>query len=119
MTPSISVVLAVYNAEKTLQRCLDSILSQQFRDFEVIAINDGSQDGSMDILKELAARDTRVRVFEQKNRGVAATRQKGHDLAEGKYLIHIDADDWIDPNSKADDLLKYALTDMIIEKAGD
>ncbi len=96
MTPSISIIVAVYNAEKTLRRCLDSILSQQLRDFEVIAINDGSSDKSMEILREMAQQDARLRIFEQSNQGVATTRQKGHDLAEGKYLIHIDADDWID-----------------------
>ena len=98
MTPSISIIVAVHNAEKTLARCLDSILAQQFHNFEIVCVNDGSKDNSWDVLRKYAEKDQRIRIFTQDNHGVAFTRQKGHDLACGKYIIHIDADDWVDPD---------------------
>jgi glycosyltransferase involved in cell wall biosynthesis len=89
--PRVSVLLPVYNGEPYLQAALDSVLSQDFRDFEVIAINDGSKDRSGDILD--ACKDSRVRVIHQENRGLALTLNRALELATGEYLARQDADD--------------------------
>ena len=95
-TPAISVIVAAFNAENYLKRCLESISNQSFQSFEVIVIDDGSTDGTAKIAKTFSDADPRFRVYQQENQGVAATRQRGMDLARGEYSIHIDSDDWID-----------------------
>ena len=92
----ISVIVPVFNAEKTLNRCICSILAQTFQEFEVLLINDGSTDTSYQICDEYANKDKRIKVFHQKNQGVALARQKGLDNAQGDYIIHVDPDDWIE-----------------------
>lgn len=95
--PLVSVIVAAYNAEKYIRRCLDSILAQTMPDFEVIVVNDGSTDGTPAILDEYAAKDPRVRVIHKPNGGVASARQAGLDAAQGEYTIHADSDDWVEP----------------------
>lgn len=95
MTPFFSVVIPVYNAEKYINRCVESILQQSFENFEVVLVDDGSADRSMEICEELAQKDTRVLFFHQKNQGVSAARNKGISMAKGKYLVFVDADDYI------------------------
>lgn len=97
MKPLISIVVPVYNAEKTLERCLDSVLQQSFRDYEVILINDGSQDQSSRICERYAATDDRIRVLHQDNHGVSHARNAGIDIACGTYITFLDSDDWIVP----------------------
>lgn len=94
----ISVVLPVYNTESVLGETLDSILAQSFKDFELICINDGSTDSSLDILEEYARRDKRIRVLSQSNRGVAVARNRGLELARSKYTLILDSDDIFLPN---------------------
>ena len=96
--PKISVIVAVYNAEKYIKRCIDSLLSQTFTDFEVLLIDDGSTDGSSRICDEYAAKDSRLRVFHNENQGIGATRHFGIDHAKGEYTIHVDSDDWVEKN---------------------
>ena len=96
--PKVSIIVAVYNAEKTLKRCIDSLLVQSFTDFEVLLINDGSTDESEGICNYYAAKDERFRVFHRENQGVASARQKGIDEAKGLYSIHVDSDDWVEPS---------------------
>lgn len=91
--PSVSVIVPVYNAEKRLSALMGSILSQDFDDFELIAVNDGSKDGSLRILRELAQSDARVRVIDKQNGGVSSARNAGLDAATGEYLLFCDADD--------------------------
>ena len=98
-SPEISVIVTLWNAEKTLGRCLDSILAQTFPAFEVLAINDGSTDRSWEILTEYAEKDERIRIFSQENKGVSLSRQLGMDQATGRYVIHVDSDDWIEPET--------------------
>ncbi len=93
----ISVIIPVYNAEPYICRCLDSLVAQTFRDFEVILVNDGSTDDSGEICDEYATRDNRFRVIHQKNGGVSVARQTGIDNAQGEYVIHVDPDDWVEP----------------------
>lgn len=96
MNPKISVIVPVYNVEKYLNRCIDSILAQTFTDFELLLIDDGSKDKSGEICDEYARKDRRIRVFHKENGGVASARQLGIDEALGTYSIHADGDDWIE-----------------------
>ena len=93
--PKISVIVPVYNAEKYLHRCVDSILTQTFTDFELLLINDGSKDKSGAICDEYAAKDSRVRVFHKENGGVSSARNLGLDNAKGEWITFVDSDDWI------------------------
>ena len=101
MTPMVSMIVPVYNTEKTLSRCIDSILNQTYRDFELILLNDGSTDTSGEICDAYAKKDSRVRVVHKENTGVSDTRNRGIDLARGEYLQFLDSDDWITPDATA------------------
>lgn len=92
----ISVVVPVYNTEKFLRRCLDSIINQTLRDIEIICINDGSLDNSLEILQNYAQQDKRIKIINQKNMGVSCARNNGLKQAKGKYISFVDSDDWID-----------------------
>jgi glycosyltransferase involved in cell wall biosynthesis len=96
--PIISIVIPIYNQEKYLRKCLDSIVAQTFRDFEVILVDDGSTDSSARICKEYAQRDNRFVYYRKENGGVSAARQFGHDHVRGTYTIHCDPDDWVEPD---------------------
>lgn len=93
MTAKLSVVLTVYNMETCLRECVDSLRNQTFSDFEVICIDDGSSDTSLDILEEYTSKDTRMRIYSQENTGPAGARNAGLDKAIGKYIIMLDSDD--------------------------
>lgn len=98
MKPKISIIVPVYNTCEYLERCLSSLLFQSFSDFELLLINDGSTDGSLEICRRYEKMDRRIRFFNRSNHGVSATRQFGIDHSHGKYCIQIDSDDWIDNN---------------------
>lgn len=98
MPPSISVIIPVYNAEKFLEHCLDTLLAQTFKDFEIILVDDGSRDLSPRICDAYAHKDARVRVHHKENGGVSSARQTGLQLASGNYIIQVDADDWVASN---------------------
>lgn len=91
--PKVSVIVPVYNAEQYLHRCIDSILSQKFSDFELILVDDGSKDLSASMCDEYKKKDGRIKVRHQKNAGAAAARNTGIDMAEGEYLAFCDSDD--------------------------
>ena len=95
-TPIVSIIVPIYNAENYLRRCLDSIVAQTFKDFEAILVDDGSADGSGALCDEFAAKDVRFKVVHQENSGVSVARQTGMDVAQGKYVIHADSDDWVE-----------------------
>jgi len=97
--PTVSIIVPVYDAEKAIGRCIDSILNQEYEDFELIAVDDGSKDGSPAILDAYAEKDDRVRVIHKPNSGVSATRNLALNQAAGKYIQFLDADDWIPDNS--------------------
>lgn len=103
---SISVIIPVYNAAPYLRRCLDSVMSQTFDDFELILVNDGSTDDSGKICDTYAAENDNIRVIHQENQGVSAARQKGLDTAKGDYITFADPDDWVDPEMLEEMLLK-------------
>ena len=97
----ISVITPIYNTEKLLGRCVDSILNQTFRDFALILVDDGSTDGSGRLCDELAARDSRIVVLHQKNSGVGAARNRGLDWvfanSDSRWITFVDSDDWVHP----------------------
>lgn len=97
--PVVSVIVPVYKAEKYLHRCVDSLLAQTFRDFEVLLVDDGSPDCSGELCDEYAARDPRVRVFHKENGGVSSARQCGLDHARGEWIMFVDADDYLPSNA--------------------
>ena len=97
--PAVSIIVPVYNGERFLQGCIDSILMQTFADFELILVNDGSSDRSADILAEYEKADARVRVITQQNQGVSAARNAGLDACRGDYVRFIDCDDTLPPDS--------------------
>lgn len=99
ITPFFSLIVPVYNVEKYLNQCVDSIINQDFRDFEIILINDGSKDNCGFICDDYAKKDNRIKVFHQKNGGLSAARNSGIKIAKGKYIWFIDSDDWIKENS--------------------
>ncbi len=99
MDPSVSIIVPVYNAEGTLRRCVESVLTQEFTDFELILANDGSQDASGALCDQFARSDSRVRVLHKPNSGVSDTRNQAMDLARGRYLQFLDSDDWIAPDA--------------------
>ncbi len=93
--PCVSIIVPVYNAAKSIRRCAESVLQQEYKDFELILVNDGSKDDSPAILDALAAQDERVKVIHQENAGASAARNHGIEAASGKYLQFMDADDWL------------------------
>ena len=95
-TPKVSVIVPIYNGEKYLRECLDSIVNQSLRDIEIICVNDGSTDSSGEILCEYASCDGRVKVISQENCGTSMARNRGLLEARGEYLLFVDADDLID-----------------------
>lgn len=98
MNPSISIIVPVYNAEKTLNRCVDSILNQTFHDWELLLINDGSTDRSGELCDDYAAKDQRIKVFHKENGGVSSARNVGLDHAKGEWITFCDSDDFVYPN---------------------
>lgn len=95
-TPKISVIIPVYNAEKYLRECLDSVAEQTLKEIEIICVDDGSTDASPQILKEYAAKDSRFKILKQKNQFAGVARNNGMKIACGKYLLFLDADDIFD-----------------------
>ena len=93
--PKVSIIVPVYNTEKYLARCIDSILAQTFTDFELILVNDGSKDNSGKICDEYAQKDSRIVVIHKENGGVSSARNKGIDVAQGEWISFVDSDDWI------------------------
>lgn len=94
----VSVIIPIYNTAQYLEKCISSILKQTYTDFELIAINDGSSDGSEDIIKKFIAVESRIVYRDFNNAGVGASRNRGLDVATGEYVIFIDSDDWVDPD---------------------
>lgn len=99
MNPKLSVIVPVYNVEKYLSKCLDSILTQTFEDFEVICINSESPDNSMEVLSDYAQEDRRIKIICQKDEGPGAARNLGLTHVKGDFVSFVDGDDWIEPNT--------------------
>ena len=95
---AVSVLIPVYNTEAYLRKCLDSITNQTLQDLEIICVDDGSTDGSADILREYRRRDSRIRIVTKRNGGLPSARNAGLDAASGEYVGFVDSDDWIEPD---------------------
>ncbi len=95
----VSVILAIYNQEKYLNKAISSLQKQTLKDAEFICVNDGSKDNSLNILKELAAKDNRVKIIDQKNQGAGCARNNGLKNAKGEYVAFLDPDDWFEPEA--------------------
>lgn len=107
----VTVIVPVYNVEKYIKECLDSILQQTYKNLEVIVIDDGSPDNSVSIVKEIKQQDSRVTLISKENRGVSSARNVGLDNANGEYVVFVDADDFL-----AKDAIKYMM--WLVEKTG-
>ena len=112
----VSVINPVFNVEPYLKQCMDSVVGQTLKDIEIICVDDGSTDGSLDILKEYATEDSRIQIIEQKNAGAGAARNNGMRHATGKYLSFLDSDDFFEPRmlEKAYDLAEKDQADFVI-----
>ena len=97
--PEISVIVPVYRVEKYLNDCIDSILAQTFADFELILVDDGSPDSCPALCDAAAAKDSRIRVIHQKNRGLSGARNAGLDIARGRWAAFVDSDDMLLPQA--------------------
>ena len=91
----VSIIVPVYNVEKYLKRCLESLVNQTLKDIEIICVNDGSTDGSLAILNEYVRNDDRIVVINQENSGQSVARNRGIDVAKGEYIGFVDSDDWV------------------------
>ncbi len=98
ITPKVSVIIPVYNVEKYLRQCLDSVVSQTMHDIEIICVNDGSTDSSGRILEEYSLKDNRIVVINQENAGQSTARNKGLKIAAGEYIAFLDSDDYMEPD---------------------
>ena len=106
MQKKISVIIPIYNVEKYLERCLDSIVNNTYKNLEIICVNDGSSDGCQMILEKYNAIDKRFRVIAKKNGGVSSARNEGLKICTGDFVAFIDPDDWIQ-NNYFEVLMKY------------
>lgn len=119
MKPKISVVMPVYNCGQFLKEALASLLIQTYDDFEIIAINDGSNDDSLDILKKFALLDSRIRIIDQKNTGIVKVLNRGIEQARGDYIARMDSDDVSFPNRFSDQVKILDARPEVILVAGD
>ena len=94
----VSIIIPIYNAEKYLKRCLDTVVNQSFESLEIILINDGSTDESLRIMKEYKGNHNNIEIINQENSGQGEARNKGISIAKGKYITFADADDWLSEN---------------------
>lgn len=99
VSPTVSIIVPLYNAENVISRCIDSILKQNYNDFELLLVDDGSQDTSGSICDKYAQKDDRVRVIHKQNTGVSDSRNIAIQQARGTYLQFVDSDDWIAPDA--------------------
>lgn len=97
--PLVSVIIPVYNVERYLAQCLDSVINQTYPNLEIICVNDGSRDGSPDILRRYADEDAWIQVIDKANGGVSQARNDALDCARGEYIMFVDSDDWVEPDA--------------------
>lgn len=105
--PYLSIIIPVYNMEKYVERCIRSILTQRFRDYELLIIDDGSKDGSCNVVRALASGDSRIKLYEYPNGGVSVARNRGIENVKGEYVMFIDADDYI-----SEDYLQHIMSQL-------
>lgn len=116
--PLVSVIIPVYNSEKTIKSCLQSVQNQSYINIEIIIINDGSQDKSIEVIKEILDEDGRISVYSQNNMGLVAARKKGVEVAKGDLIGFVDSDDWIESQMYEKLVNAYIETDSDIISSG-
>lgn len=116
VNPKVSIILPIYNQEKYLAKALNSLQAQTLKDIEIICVNDGSKDKSLEILNEYAQKDERIRIIDQKNQGCGASRNNGLKIAKGDYIAFLDPDDWFEPEAleKLYDKAETQKCDMVV-----
>lgn len=112
MKDLISVIIPIYNVEKYLNKCIDSIINQTYINIEIILINDGSTDNCGDICEEYKKMDNRIVVIHSKNKGVSSARNIGLEISKGKYILFVDSDDWLER-----DMIKELYNNLIKTKS--
>ncbi|MDO4438850.1 MAG: glycosyltransferase [Eubacteriales bacterium] len=114
--PDVSIIVPIYNAEKTISRLIESILEQEYKNFELILANDGSKDNTLDICRGYAKKDERIVILDKENTGVSDTRNQAIAMARGEYLQFADSDDWLTPDATSSFILSAKATgcDMVI-----
>ena len=117
MEQTISIIVPVYNAAKTLARCVDSLTGQTYENLEILLVNDGSRDESLSLCREYAASDSRIRVIDKPNGGVSSARTAGLDAARGDFVLFCDSDDWVEPDLCESMLEQYRPGDTVICEA--
>ncbi|MGL6058973.1 MAG: glycosyltransferase family 2 protein [Culicoidibacterales bacterium] len=110
MNPQVSVIIAAYNIEKYIDKCIESIVNQTLRKIEVIVVNDGSTDSTLEIIKGKAGKDNRIKIVDKQNAGLIEARKSGLAVAKGEYLLFVDGDDWLELEA-LDVLYKKATSD--------
>lgn len=110
----ISIIIPIYNKDKYVSKCLDSILEQDYKNFEIIIIDDGSTDNSLNIIKNYFHKNENIKFYSQNNQGVSAARNKGLELMRGEYIVFIDADDYISKSFLSNFISKTTLKDDIV-----
>lgn len=113
-TSKISIIIPIYNTDKYLPTCLDSIIAQTYKNIEIICINDGSPDNSLQILEKYAQKDSRMKIINQENKGVSVARNNGTNNATGEYILFVDADDWLELNCCEQLIKNIGESDIII-----
>lgn len=96
--PKISVIIPVYNVEKYIRQCLESVINQTYKNLEIIIVNDGTKDNSMKIVEEYLS-DERIKIINKENGGLSSARNRGMEEATGEYIYFLDSDDWIELNT--------------------
>ena len=105
--PKISVIVPIYNVEKYLEKCLGSIINQTYKNLEIICVNDGSTDNSLEILKKYSNQDSRIIIIDKKNGGLSSARNEGLKIATGEFIGFVDSDDYIESNTYEECILKF------------
>lgn len=101
-SPTYSIIVPVYNAGATIKRCVESILNQEYRDWELILVDDGSKDDSLKLCEQYSLQDSRIRTLHQANSGPSAARNNGLSIARGTYVVFVDSDDWVESSFLSD-----------------
>lgn len=109
----ISVIIPVYNTEKFLERCLNSVIKQTLKEIEIIVVNDGSTDNSLEIIKKIKETDARIILINKENEGLTKTRNRGLEIASGKYIYNLDSDDYLEENTMFEELYNKCENDNL------
>ena len=112
----VSIIIPVYNSESTLKRCIESVINQTYKNIEILIINDGSKDKSLNIMNEYKNKDERIIVINQKNKGLSGARNTGINNATGDYITFIDSDDYIKPNLVKDTIKIFEEYECDVER---